>query len=717
MQRLASFFSCAVGLLMAVGGAWTVLAQPTVELQCATNRVAKYELLEFPLAVSVQCKNPYDPAEVDLSLEITGPSGRRLVVPAFLMQEYERKSVGQGGRTRDWFYPQGQPGWKARFAPLEVGRHQAKAVLKAAGQSAASAPITFECVASTNPGFVRVSLKDPRYLEFTEGQPYFPIGENLAFIGEGQYVTLSRAEEILGRLAENGANYLRVWTCCEDWAMALEARKSAWGRSWDWRPPFAPLPDAGDVAGDVAGQCLVLSSNRVALEVNPSHPVALKPNTRYVFSGRTRVGGAAVLRLNLHGAALTEPLNAGASNGWISFRREFATRAADSWLGKTEFRRAGPGTAWISDLSLQEAGGGPELLWEADPNRPRRGVYNPVDCFMLDELVAAAGRRGIYLQLCLITRDLYMNALAKAEGPEYDQAIRDAAKLLRYAVARWGYSTHVSAWEYWNEMNPNLPTDRFYTELGKYLETADVYHHLRTTSTWGPSAKDCRHPQLDFADTHFYLRPADKGRLSDEVEAVLERTRWLREQAPRKPVHLGEFGLANDRWQPTDEMNRSRELVDVHNALWASALSGASGTALYWWWDRLDQRNVYPLFRPVSAFIADIPWNSGEIASLSVAAAPDRLRCVGLRSQRKAWFWLFDPAASWAKVVIEKNEPPTLSGVEVILKNAPSHWRRVQWWDTRTGRVAREDEAVAVDGTFRLRAPDFTRDLAGQLGE
>ena len=113
-----------------------------------------------------------------------------------------------------------------------------------------------------------------------------------------------------------------------------------------------------------------------------------------------------------------------------------------------------------------------------------------------------------------------------------ERAIRDARKVLRYAVARWGYSTAVAAWEYWNEMDPGLPTDKFYTALGEYLAREDPYGHLRTTSTWGPSAKDCRHQNLDVADTHFYLRPSDKGRLEDEVDAVLERTRWLREQAP-----------------------------------------------------------------------------------------------------------------------------------------------------------------------------------------
>jgi hypothetical protein len=50
-------------------------------------------------------------------------------------------------------------------------------------------------------------------------------------------------------------------------------------------------------------------------------------------------------------------------------------------------------------------------------------------------------------------------------------------------VARWGYSTSVAIWEYFNEINPNLPAGKFYTKLGEYLEQIDPYNHLSLFST------------------------------------------------------------------------------------------------------------------------------------------------------------------------------------------------------------------------------------------
>jgi hypothetical protein len=695
--------------------------------------------------------HPFNPAEVELRLEIKTPGGRALTLPAFQMQSYERKRLAGDHGGRDWFYPVGLPTWKARFAPLEPGLHHVIAVLVDGAGTKRSRPVTFDCTPSTRKGFVRASRKDPRFLEFSDGSPFFAIGQNLAFIGEQQYVTLSKAEEIFSKLADNGANYLRVWTGCDDWAIAVESRKSAWGRSWAWHPPFVPMPS------DESRRCVLVTTNHPVLEVDPAHAIALRPGTRYVVSGRIRTEAGAGLQLEVHGSNAGVLLSSSPPLDWTAFRREFTTGPNDYWLGPMRFRLEGEGSAWLCELSLRAAtipksqsgglnpGGpspappppaeeragerrgslspvspakaddGPELLWEAEVNRPVRGFYNPLDCFMLDELVADAEQRGVYLQICLSARDLYMDALKDPASPAYDRAIADAKNLLRYAVARWGYSTSVAAWEYWNEMNPNLPTDRFYTELGAYLEQIDPFAHVRTTSTWGPSAKDCRHPKLDLADVHFYLRPADKGRLADEVDAVLERTRWLRDQAPAKPAHLGEFGLADNQWRITDEMKQHHELVEAHNALWSSSLSGASGTAMFWWWERLDERNVYPLYRPVSRFIADVPWNGGEVRPLVARCSDEHVRMVGLRAGNRAWLWLFDPAASWAHVVTEGKTPPERAGLTLDLADYPAQNYRVAWWDTRRGEVLRR-ETVHTTATLHLAVPTFRGDIACRVG-
>jgi len=699
-----------LGLLATVVLPGRCLGEQKITLKASAETVGKYEKVEFVVEIGSPKGNPFDPADVDLNILLETPGGKRLTIPVFYCQEYERRRLPQGNRQVDWMYPTGLPVWKARFAPAELGTYRATARVKDSSGTVESRPIKFECRPSARKGFLRISEKDPRFFEFSEGQPFFAIGQNLAFIGEGQYMTLSKTEDVFATLARNGANYVRIWTCCEDWAMAIEARKSAFGRSWAWKPPFATMPDAKSPDRD--RKYVKLTGNGTTVAVSPSHPVALRPKTRYLFTARVKSEGDAAVRFEGGQIKMDKSVSSGPDHGWVEVKQPFETGPNDFWLGQINIRLSGAGTAWIDDLSLREAAGGPELLWEADPNRPILGNFNQFDCFMLDEIVKAAEKNGIYLQLCLLTRDLYMGSLKNDKSPEYDKAIADAKRFMRYAVARWGYSTNVAAWEYFNEIDPGLPTDRFCTELGEYLEQIDVYHHLRTTSTWHPSPNDMRHPKLDIADLHNYFRPADRQKHKDEVDALLDRTRFLRENAPSKPAHLGEFGLANDKFQPTDEMRTSDQVIDFHNAMWASSLSGASGTCMFWWWERLDAKNAYPHYRPLSTFLADIPWTTAGLRQAAATVSDGQVRLVGLQGRQRAYLWLFNPQAAWASVVIQKAAPTAIKGATVEIMDLAAGPYRVQWWDTREGKVVQEEKVTAQAGAVRLSVPAFDRDIA-----
>ena len=699
-------------------GLGTLCSRPTAalgqRLEISASKVGKYEKIEFAVHVDQTYDNAFDAAEVDLSLLIKTPSGGRLTLPVFWHQRYQRRRVGEGPREEDWYYPLGKPVWTARFAPMEVGTHRAVVRLEDRRGTFESPEVRFECTPSKRKGFLRVSTCDPRFFELSGGQPFFAIGQNLAFIGNQQYVDLTKAEEVFEKLSRNGVNFLRVWICCEDWATAIEARKSAWGRSWHWKPPIVPMPD-GD-QHPPGWKCVEVSGDDGSrLAVSPSHPVAVLPGTRYVVVGKVRTDGDVGVRLEI---SQLDPLRiaaAGDAVGWRQFRQDFATGPDQHWLGSVAFRLDGKGTAWIDGLSLREANGGTELLWEADVNRRVRGFYNPVDSFIVDQIVNEAEKHGICLQLCLITRDLYMNSLEDEASAEYAAAVSDAKNLLRYAVARWGYSTSVGVWEYFNEMNPGLPTDRFYSELGEHLEAIDPYQHLRCTSTWGPSAKDCRHPRLDVAQVHFYVRPSDRRQGTDEVEAVLSRTGFLRQHAPSKPAVLAEFGLATEQWSPSDEMKADAELVHFHNALWASALSGLSGTAMFWWWDQLDRMDAYQQYRPLARFLADVPWTTAGLTDVSATVSDSRVRVIGLEGRDRGYLWLFNSDSAWATKGVQGVRPGDIRDATVELRGLASGTYHIEWWDTQQGTTINESNRSTTSGVLRLAIPAFNRDVACRI--
>lgn len=676
-------------------------AKSAIGLKVSSDRIGQYEKIEFAIGIDRTFTRPYDSQQANIVVVLTAPDGQSVLIPAFWYQEFERIPTGDN-KGSSGFYPLNEGSWKARFAAAKPGRYQAIGQLNDPTGTVSSKPVEFEVTPSAEPGFVCVHKTDPRFFQFSNGDFFFPIGQNVAFIGEGQYVNRSKADAIFKAMSDNGANFARVWACCEDWAMAIEARKSAFDRSWARQPNLiVPLPD-----DDFGQKCVRFGGqDKPTLTIDPSHPVALRPNTAYRLFGGLRSDKVTTIQIRFGREERNLALDPEA--GWVDFDERFTTQGGDHWLGRITLSAQNSATVWLDELTLTEAKGGPNLLWEADTYRPLRGAYNQLDCFMLDEVVRSAERHGIYLMLCLITRNLYMGDLKAEDTEAYQIAIQDARNLLRYAVARWGYSTHVAAWEYFNEIDPGLPTDRFYTELAWFLDHVDPYHHLRTTSTWSPSSRDCQLPALDIAQLHHYMRPADKDRFGDQFAVLVEKSNWLRQYAPSKPALIGEFGLADDKWGLSDYLKQDPDCLHFETSLWAAAFAGGSGTTLFWWWDQLDRQTVYPHYRPLAEYMRGVSFAGMQSDKARVSGG--NLDALGYQSDSSAFLWIFDHTASWSSRIIEKQTPKTVTAARLSIPDLTAGTYSVEWWDTRSGKIIQQTEVRQIKD---LPIPEFSSDIA-----
>lgn len=73
--------------------------------------------------------------------------------------------------------------------------------------------------------FVRVSPRNARYLELTDGTPYIPIGLNMISpprVKAGEAEALRGMESWLESLSSNGGNYIRVWVSNPFWDIEHE---------------------------------------------------------------------------------------------------------------------------------------------------------------------------------------------------------------------------------------------------------------------------------------------------------------------------------------------------------------------------------------------------------------------------------------------------------------------------------------------------------------
>jgi hypothetical protein len=173
-------------------------------LTATTEPVPAFGRFEVAVELEARYDNPFDPAQVALIGHFVTPSGKEETVSGFYAWDFERAL--RNGVER--LTPTGQGGWRVRYCPREPGQYRYRLTLNSAGVTATSPEAVFACTPSAHPGFVRVSQRSPLYFETDNGEPYFAIGENVCWPGPGGTFDYDRYWQ---RLAENGANYARVW--------------------------------------------------------------------------------------------------------------------------------------------------------------------------------------------------------------------------------------------------------------------------------------------------------------------------------------------------------------------------------------------------------------------------------------------------------------------------------------------------------------------------
>ena len=471
------------------------------ERDCKRADAAAFGKLELTVQLTASYDNPFDPEQVDLTAEVTVPSGKHIVVPGFFYQPYRNRHAGEDSR-RPLLEPTGAPCWKVRYTPTEVGKHEYVIRLRNRFDEVAdevrSAPGSFVAVASDTPGFLRVSRTNPRYFEFDNGQPFFAVGQNLQ--NDWPYYNHSR------RLAAGGANCARVWTFCHwtwlEWTFKTGIK---WAAPGDWMRSYAGAGRYNQRIAWIADDCLA----------------------RW-----TRDGLYAMLCLGN-----------GTGGGELSVKK---TSSYDSW------------------------GGHP---------------YNVANGGFLDD-----------------PRQFWTD----------ERARRLYRQRLRYIIARWGFSPHVWALEFWNELGGARPEIvAWHREMAQYVRTIDPNRHLLSTSTWLGNADKFAAiwdlPEMDFTQGHHYgALPGMTARIAEHL------ARWPQALSQRRRG-------ADHRRGPGTAGSRDPHSIEFHNSLWAPVALGSAGTTLPWWWrDRIEPQDLFHHYQAVANFARGVPWTQHQFQPVRV---------------------------------------------------------------------------------------------------
>jgi hypothetical protein len=288
------------------------------------------------------------------------------------------------------------------------------------------------------------------------------------------------------------------------------------------------------------------------------------------------------------------------------------------------------------------------------------GRYQPQACWEVDQIVAAAERLGITLQFCIDDGNSNTNPeppntgekggplplagyrlyMKEHGGPltSLDQFWTDAEvkrlflQRMRYSVARWGASTAIGVWEFFNEIKLTPETidaiAAWHSDLGRQWKQIDPYQRLVTTSPVGgynPADfwwKLFRVPELDLIEYHTY-------RFEDVAAGIASWNLDIMKQAD-KPLLVGEFGSSVRLRLEIGGRGSDPKLdpagLHLHNGMWASALTGAAG-ALPWFINNyIDPLDLYHVYTGFSRFAADWKINAGPWRPIPATVQADFAR-------------------------------------------------------------------------------------------
>ena len=176
------------------------------QVERRTEHPKRFERFELSVRLDAEYGNPFDFNDINLFAEFTSPSGRKVRIDGFLYQHYELFLFGRDAETI------GRPGnleWRLRFAPTETGVWKYRVFLKdCRGRIARAEEERFSVDSSPNPGFLRVSPRDPRYLAFDDGTPFFGLGFASHSWNARNLVLYTK--HYLNQLAAFGGNYTSI---------------------------------------------------------------------------------------------------------------------------------------------------------------------------------------------------------------------------------------------------------------------------------------------------------------------------------------------------------------------------------------------------------------------------------------------------------------------------------------------------------------------------
>ncbi|MBN2012425.1 DUF5060 domain-containing protein [candidate division KSB1 bacterium] len=696
MYKSNVFFLFSIGMLFIL--LMMSCSNSDVIINQSVSQLGKFETVTISFKLTQPFENPYDPDDICVDAIIITPGNDTLTLPCFYKSGTPQRSL-----------------WEARYTPMEIGTHSYHIRSISTQDTIVTGTRHIMVIESNNDGFLRLNSNSNYSLVFDSGKRFRGVGLNIGWEMQSEYKY--PYETYFNELEKNHANFLRTWMCT--WNLPLE---------WTRVPNFETLTDEFENWDRTFSHTngLKLLSEKQKYTADDSDLVTLSFNTTekiiYYINDIRRFKMKVFYQNELSTDRIKcytstdnktyTPLAVEFSQDWNHYenwRRLFVCqiKALPDGINylKIEFLDHMKGTSHIADIAIEH--GEPTDVLDA----PGLGRYYQKTANKLDSLLEQMSKQGLYLML---THDYHgvfksfidrwgsnaewrANPYNKANGGPCEtpadfftneEARHIYKKKLRYMVARWGYSTHLAVWEFWNEIDnvmewQQVPAEAivsWHAEMALYLKQIDPYKHLVSTSVVRrevPGLWDI--PDIDFTQRHNY------GPTSDMHAGIVDYTTRF-----NKPDVVGEYALG---WKgPDQDYPAAMYEGEMHNGLWRGMFSPTPILPMTWWWEWHLYSKHYFHFKTAADFVAIMLQEKPDaLKEMAVSCSEKQIEYMGLQRDKQLFVWLLN------------NNEKVQSELTLDVTGADDGNYLARFYNTWSGNFSADTKVSVKNGALELK--------------
>lgn len=697
----------------------------------SSQQVGTFEKLEIEFELNTIADNYWFPYEENLPSNLNSGKGitveciftkgsKTIVFPAFYDIPYQR--------FNNFLLPEGRFIWKVRASFDEPGEYSVTLVATDSLGTKTYQLGNVQVTESDNKGYLKVCDNNNKYFEYSTGEAFYGLGFN-----DGTD-TPQKVDLKIDTYSDNGINLLRIWLnsisqFSDPWCAWTTHHQMV--NNGYMNPPlyrFNRRYKSGDFSIRIASPAIPDVNTPAVFRGFYDGGTNIKPNTNYRITFRYKlenVTGSGGFSVKLSGWAGTDIVNPNVGNriyGPISGSTDWIIGTANYTSGNNEtelpflyFVLEGnvSGEAYIDMVLLQEVFPNGSLSenimskWSANPHY----YFDPIKPRYFDYLINKATNRNVHYKVVILEKDDYIlnhidpsgypsNTNGNFDAPEGSKIRKLYEYYWRNIIARWGFSDAIHSYELVNE---GAPASYFnlVNSFADYFNSHSPYQKLTTTSFWSEWVPEYwSSSNSDYGDVHAYAMTTGFINSGNFLGEVYNREQMKNDPAAlayiyskhigndpqrNKPVIIGEtdFDMPGNQ-APDPLLALDTQGIWLRGYLWGH-LNDGGVSGLFWDPVNLRNNNLYFVYKPVSRFFEQIPFNRFTFKDAQVQISNSNLQGWGISdiTCQMIFYYVRHKDFTWRKVLNQGLPSSQLSNL-IFQKVAPGDYS-VKIFDTNTG--------------------------------